>query len=116
LRCRAGDRDTRRREALAALADAGLAGLERRHPHQLSGGQRSRVALLRTLLARPDAVLLDEPFSRLDAALRSQLRDWVWATLRQRGVPALLVTHDEADAPPDAQRIVLASATEGDRA
>jgi putative thiamine transport system ATP-binding protein len=111
-----GDRDTRRREALAALADAGLAGLERRHPHQLSGGQRSRVALLRTLLARPDAVLLDEPFSRLDAALRSQLRDWVWATLRQRGVPALLVTHDEADAPPDAQRIVLASATEGDRA
>jgi putative thiamine transport system ATP-binding protein len=61
-------------------------------------------------------VLLDEPFSRLDAALRGQLRNWVWAMLRQRGVPALLVTHDEADAPADAQRIVLSAARQDDHA
>lgn len=112
----AGDREARHREALQALADAGLAGLDRRRPHELSGGQRSRVALLRTLLARPEAVLLDEPFSRLDAAMRGQLRHWVWTMLRQRGVPALLVTHDEADAPDDAQRLVLSAARQGDHA
>jgi putative thiamine transport system ATP-binding protein len=95
-------------EATAALAAAGLEGLAQRRPHQLSGGQRSRVSLLRTLLARPAAVLLDEPFSRLDAALRAQLRDFVWRSLRERGVPAVLVTHDEQDVPPGARCLRLA--------
>ncbi len=99
--------------ALAALAAAGLAGFERRWPSQLSGGQRARVSLLRTLLARPAAVLLDEPFSRLDASLREQVRDFVWASLRERGVPAVLVTHDRQDVPPHAQVIRLASAASG---
>jgi putative thiamine transport system ATP-binding protein len=94
--------------AMSALAAAGLDGLAQRRPHQLSGGQRSRVSLLRTLLARPAAVLLDEPFSRLDAALRGQLRDFVWRSLRERGVPAVLVTHDEQDVPPGARCLRLA--------
>jgi len=95
-------------EAMAALAAAGLDGLAQRRPHQLSGGQRARVSLLRTLLARPAAVLLDEPYSRLDATLRAQLRDFVWASLRERGVPAVLVTHDEQDVPPGARCLRLA--------
>jgi putative thiamine transport system ATP-binding protein len=72
-------------------------------PSTLSGGQRARVSLLRTLLAQPRALLLDEPFSKLDAALRQQFREFVFAHVRQQGVPALLVTHDAADiADPDA--------------
>jgi putative thiamine transport system ATP-binding protein len=91
----------------AALAEAGLAGLGDRLPASLSGGQRARVALWRALLARPRALLLDEPFSRLDQALRAQVRDTVWATLRARGVPAVIVTHDPADVPPGAQVVQL---------
>ncbi len=104
-----GKRDhDRAQRAGAALAAAGLAGIDGRLPAQLSGGQRARVSLLRALLAEPQALLLDEPFSRLDAPLRAQMRSFTWSTLRQRGVPALLVTHDEADAPPGAQIVHLA--------
>jgi putative thiamine transport system ATP-binding protein len=91
----------------AALAEAGLGGYGERVPASLSGGQRSRVSLLRTLLAEPRAVLLDEPFSKLDTTLRSQMRDFTFGLLRARGVPAVLVTHDVADVPPGAQRISL---------
>lgn len=80
-----------------ALAEAGLAGLGARDPATLSGGQRARAALMRALLARPRALLMDEPFSRLDAALRSQFRHFVFSHLRQHQIPALLVTHDAAD-------------------
>ncbi len=100
----------REQRAGAALAGAGLVGVQGRLPAQLSGGQRARVSLLRALLAEPQALLLDEPFSRLDAPLRAQVRSFTWSTLRQRGVPALLVTHDEADAPPGAQIVRLAGA------
>lgn len=81
-----------------ALAQAGLAGLGDRDPATLSGGQRARVALLRTLLAEPRALLLDEPFSKLDAGLRGEIRAFVFDHARARGLPTLLVTHDEADA------------------
>jgi putative thiamine transport system ATP-binding protein len=91
----------------AALAEAGLEGFGPRLPSSLSGGQRSRVSLLRALLAQPQALLLDEPFSKLDTALRAQMREFTFTTLRQRGVPTVLVTHDEADVPPGAQRISL---------
>ena len=64
----------------------------------LSGGQQSRISLLRTLAAEPQAVLLDEPFSKLDTALREQIREWTFTQLRERNIPALLVTHDQADA------------------
>ena len=101
----AGPRAQRVAAADAALADAGLEGFGPRLPSSLSGGQRSRVSLLRALLAQPNALLLDEPFSKLDAALRAQMREFTFGTLRQRGVPTVLVTHDEADVPPGAQLI-----------
>lgn len=91
-------RAARRRAVEAALARAGLVGLHDRDPETLSGGQRSRAALMRTLLAEPRALLLDEPFSGLDAALRDDLRAFTFAHVRSRGIPALMVTHDPADA------------------
>lgn len=81
-----------------ALAAAGLAGFAPRDPATLSGGQRARVALIRTLLAEPLALLLDEPFARLDLGLRAQIRTQVFDHIRAAGLPTLLVTHDPADA------------------
>ncbi len=82
----------------AGLAEMGLAGFAPRDPATLSGGQRARVALLRALLAEPRALLLDEPFSRLDTDLREQVRSLVFAQARARGLPLVLVTHDADDA------------------
>ncbi len=85
-----------------ALQEAELTGLGERDPSTLSGGQRARVALMRALLAEPQALLLDEPFSKLDAALRAQLRPWVFDHVRERRIPVVLVTHDAEDiADPD---------------
>ena len=88
----------RARVVAAALEEAGLSGFDHRDPATLSGGQRARVALLRTLLAEPKALLLDEPFSRLDAGLRGQIRSFVFDQARARGLPVILVTHDIEDA------------------
>jgi putative thiamine transport system ATP-binding protein len=82
-----------------ALARAELEDFENRPPHTLSGGQRARVALMRALLAKPSAILLDEPFSKLDQQLRMAVRDYTFAHIRARGIPALLVSHDLQDAP-----------------
>ena len=81
-----------------ALADVGLGGCGQRDPATLSGGQKARVALARVMLSRPRFLLLDEPFSKLDAALRAQIRTLVFERARRLGVPVLLVTHDMADA------------------
>lgn len=81
-----------------ALESVGLAGFHDRDPMTLSGGQKARVALVRVLASQPRALLLDEPFSRLDAGLRDQVRSLVFAMARARGLPALLVTHDREDA------------------
>ena len=82
-----------------ALASAQLEGLENRAPQTLSNGQKARVALFRALMAKPQAMLLDEPFSKLDAELRQSIRNYVFAHLRERNIPTLLVTHDREDAP-----------------
>jgi putative thiamine transport system ATP-binding protein len=82
----------------AALEAADLGGFAGRDPATLSGGQRARVALMRCLLSAPRALLLDEPFSRLDADLRRQMRDFVFGQVRAEGIPAILVTHDLEDA------------------
>ncbi|MBP0602484.1 ATP-binding cassette domain-containing protein [Aeromonas sanarellii] len=89
----------RRAKALAALTEVGLASQGDKRPDQLSGGQKARVGLLRALLAEPHALLLDEPFSRLDKPLRSAFRTLVFARIKALGIPAILVTHDEEDAP-----------------
>lgn len=88
----------RRAAMRAALDSAGLAGFEARDPATLSGGQKARVALLRLMLSRPRAVLLDEPFSALDATLRDDIRTLVFDQVRRAGLPCLLVTHDARDA------------------
>lgn len=80
-----------------ALHDLEMPGYADADPATLSGGQRGRVALMRALLAQPQALLLDEPFSRLDRALRARMRDFVFRLVRERGVPTLLVTHDFED-------------------
>ncbi|MEG3767283.1 ATP-binding cassette domain-containing protein [Alteromonas sp. 14N.309.X.WAT.G.H12] len=80
------------------LNTVGLADIRHRAVQTLSGGQQARVALLRTLAANPQAVLLDEPFSKLDSTLRQQTREWVFAQLQERSLPALMVTHDIEDA------------------
>ena len=92
------DRAERRGRVEMALKDVGLAGYEDRDPATLSGGQRARVALMRMLLSEPKALLLDEPFSGLDATRREQIRGLVFERARQRQLPVLLVTHDDADA------------------
>ena len=94
-----------------ALQEAELSGMGNRDPSTLSGGQRARVALMRALLAEPQALLLDEPFSKLDAALRAQLRPWVFAHVRERRIPVVLVTHDEQDVA-DPQRVLHLRAAE----
>jgi putative thiamine transport system ATP-binding protein len=82
----------------AALEVADLADFADRYPASLSGGQRARIALLRTLLSEPAALLLDEPFGKLDTELRSRFRRWVFAESLRRQLPTLLVTHDPEDA------------------
>jgi putative thiamine transport system ATP-binding protein len=87
------DRTARIEQALAA---AGLEGMGPRDPATLSGGQRARVALMRSLLSQPRALLLDEPFSKLDAEMRAHMREFTFA--QARNVPTILVTHDQEDA------------------
>lgn len=80
------------------LADFGLQEHARRKPHELSGGQQQRVAVARALAARTDLVLLDEPFSSLDARLRTDMNRWLRRQLKRDGVSALMVSHDQAEA------------------
>ena len=88
----------RREKIEQALEQVGLAGMGNRHPDNLSGGQQARVALLRTLLSAPKAILLDEPFSKLDTQLRVDTRQLVFEQIRTHKLPAIMVTHDYSDA------------------
>jgi iron(III) transport system ATP-binding protein len=89
------------------LEMVGLAGVARRYPHELSGGQQQRVALARALAVEPELVLLDEPFSALDAAMRSSLRQDVAQILRERNATSVLVTHDQDEALSMADRVAV---------
>ncbi len=100
------EKAARRTRVAKALAEAGLEGFAERDPATLSGGQRARIALMRTLLAEPRALLLDEPFSKLDVALRDRLRGFVFDHARANALPTLLVTHDPDDAAATGGRVL----------
>lgn len=106
LRPHVRDRSVRRERIEQALVEADLAGFTERDPATLSGGQRARVALMRTLLSEPQALLLDEPFNKLDAQLRNDFRRFVFEHAAERGLPMLLVTHDAADAQAAGGRVI----------
>ncbi len=97
-----GLRNRPRRERQARVADlldlVGLTPAARQYPHQLSGGMQQRVALARAMAPRPEILLMDEPFSSMDADLREQLAREVRGVLRRDGITAVLVTHDQFEA------------------
>ena len=93
-----GNKKQRLEKIELALEQVGLKGMANRHPDNLSGGQQARVALLRMLLSEPKAILLDEPFSKLDTQLRVDTRELVFSQIREHKLPAIMVTHDHSDA------------------
>jgi ABC-type nitrate/sulfonate/bicarbonate transport system ATPase subunit len=103
----------RRRRAHDALALVGLADFATAYPHQLSGGMRSRVALARSLVGQPELLLMDEPFSRLDAQTRATMHRELLRIHDMRRLSILFVTHDAEEAVVLADRIVLMSARPG---
>jgi iron(III) transport system ATP-binding protein len=88
----------RKRRVTELLQMVGLEGLDSRMPHQLSGGQQQRVALARALAAEPELILLDEPFSNLDPAIRVRVRAEVKQLIKAIGITAIFVTHDQEEA------------------
>ncbi|WP_391574342.1 ABC transporter ATP-binding protein [Cohnella sp.] len=103
------DRGRARRKALELLERYGLGGFASHGPGQLSGGMRQRVALIRTLVAEPDILLLDEPFSALDYQTRLKLSDEVHRIIKEQGKTAVLVTHDLSEAISMADRVMVMS-------
>ncbi|MBK5567881.1 ABC transporter ATP-binding protein, partial [Ensifer sp. SSB1] len=97
----------RSRDVADALAGLGLSKLADRYPHQLSGGQQQRVAIARAIVYNPPIILLDEPLSNLDAKLREDAKAWLGRLIREKGLSAVIVTHDQAEALALADRIVL---------
>ncbi|MGP4714189.1 ATP-binding cassette domain-containing protein [Psychrobacter sp. DM8] len=107
------DKESSKKQRLAkiehALEQVGLAGMANRHPDNLSGGQQARVALLRTLMSKPKAILLDEPFSKLDTQLRADTQQLVFDQIRTHKLPAIMVTHDHSDAKAASGKVITLS-------
>ena len=101
---KSGDRDQRVMELLELV---GMADFASRYPHELSGGEQQRVALVRALAPRPRLLLMDEPFSSLDQDLRLELRDETSRLIRQHGTTTILVTHHRDDARAVSDKIVV---------
>ncbi len=101
------DRRSRSRRVAELLELVGLPGTAAMRPHELSGGMQQRVAVARALAPEPDVILLDEPFSALDAGLRDDLRTDVFAAIRATGATAVLVTHDQQEAFAVADRVAV---------
>jgi putative thiamine transport system ATP-binding protein len=100
----AGPQAARTAQVVQALDEVELGAFAQADPATLSGGQRARAALARALLSQPQALMLDEPFAKLDVALRQRMRALVFGAVARRGITALVVTHDPADIA-DAQRV-----------
>lgn len=102
-----GPRSARQTRVQALLARVGLSGFDRKYPHELSGGEQQRVALVRALAPRPRLMLMDEPFSGLDNRLRDGIRDATLEVLKEEGAAVLLVTHEPDEAMRMADEIAL---------
>ncbi|WP_297821856.1 ATP-binding cassette domain-containing protein [uncultured Paraglaciecola sp.] len=98
----------RRIEAMRMLEQINLAHLGERYPQNLSGGERSRVGLVRALANKPKVMLLDEPFAALDPTNREQVGRWAFQQLAQQHIPSIMVTHDKNDIPESAKQLNLA--------
>lgn len=96
----------KKHRAQQLLEQVGLGDMAQRAVSTLSGGQASRVSLVRTLASEPAALLLDEPFSKLDSATRTSTRAWIFEKIRDAGLPALLVTHDQEDAAATGDKVI----------
>ena len=101
------DKSERERIVADSLSLVGLEGFNHRYPHELSGGEQQRVALARALAPHPKVVLLDEPFSNLDAFLRARVREEIRQILKRAGTTAIFVTHDQQEALALADRLVI---------
>jgi iron(III) transport system ATP-binding protein len=102
-----GARDDVEAKVRSALKMVHLTGMEKRYPHQLSGGQQQRVAFARAVVNRSEAILFDEPLSALDAKLRDEMRFELKALVRELGLTAIYVTHDQEEALSVADRVVV---------
>ncbi|MEK4851670.1 ABC transporter ATP-binding protein [Paenibacillus sp. FSL H7-0756] len=102
-----GQRTQQRSKVLETLEMVRLQGMENRYPHQLSGGQQQRVAFARAVVVRPGVVLFDEPLSALDAVLREEMRVEMMSLVRDMGLTALYVTHDQIEAMSMSDEIVV---------
>jgi iron(III) transport system ATP-binding protein len=107
LKVRRAPRNEIRSRVADALELVELSGLEARYPNELSGGQRQRVALARALVYAPSVLLLDEPFSNLDAKLRERARSWLKQLQQRLGLTTVFVTHDQDEALSMSDRIVV---------
>lgn len=113
LESRGVSKNERRERAMAELERCHLKGFENHYPYQLSGGMRQRAALARTLAIDPDIILLDEPFSALDAQTKLLIQDSFAETIKEAGITTLLITHDLAESVIMSDRVLVLSERPG---